>query len=191
MITSLIGFPSILQNLQSGIWVPEWFPHINQSLILSVETLAFRANCILSLLWSNLLMQEKFSFGIDGAFLDNINQFVFAGLATTKHFTVFFANLSKAYPCSLNIFQLIAMRSFLCWPGFLGKPPMKTPTSISLNIYFQSVPRCTYFSNGKAQSSNSSYNAFNISIITGISSKYIITGWSNPNTYPDATIGVK
>jgi len=40
----------------------------------------------------------KFSFGIDGAFFEQIKALVFAGFPTTQTLTVFLANLFKAYP---------------------------------------------------------------------------------------------
>lgn len=43
-------------------------------------------------------MAVKFSFGMLGAFLDNMRQLVFAGLATTNTLTVFLATASKAFP---------------------------------------------------------------------------------------------
>jgi len=40
----------------------------------------------------------KLAFGILGALVYKIRQLVFAGLATTKHLTVFFATVFKASP---------------------------------------------------------------------------------------------
>jgi len=39
-------------------------------------------------------MAVKFSFGIDGAYLEQIRAFVLAGFPTTRTLTVFFAYLS-------------------------------------------------------------------------------------------------
>jgi hypothetical protein len=44
----------------------------------------------------------KFSRGIDGAYLEQTNAFVFAGLPTTNTFTVFLAYLSSASPYNRN-----------------------------------------------------------------------------------------
>jgi len=61
-------------------------------------TLAFKASCPSALLWSKRDKQEKFFFGIDGAFLIRDKQFVLTGLAITKDLQVFLAYLSKILP---------------------------------------------------------------------------------------------
>jgi len=55
----------------------------------------------------------KFSFGIPAAFCYKIKQFVFAGLATTKHLTSLSPTSAKALPYSLKIFPLVFNISFL------------------------------------------------------------------------------
>lgn len=82
----------------------------------------------------------KAVLGIDGANLERIKAFVLAGLATTKHLTVFLATVSSASPYSLKIFPFFYNKSFLSYPFYLGKPPMNTTTSASLKITFGSVP---------------------------------------------------
>lgn len=69
-----------------------------------------------------------------------MRQFVFAGLATTKHLTSFFATFSRAYPYAEKIFPFIAKRSFLSMPYLRGNPPRKIPTSASLKITSGSEP---------------------------------------------------
>ena len=89
---------------------------------------------------SNLVMQVKLALGILGALVARIKQLVLAGLATTNTLQSLLATASKAAPYSLKIFPLMANNSFLSIPYFLGKPPMKTPTSRSLNMIFGSEP---------------------------------------------------
>jgi len=95
-------------------------------------------------LWSSLVRQVKFFLGIVGANFDKIKALVFAGLATTKHLTVFLATVSRASPCSLKIFPFLYNKSFLSYPFYLGNPPMNTTTSASLKITFGSVPYSTF-----------------------------------------------
>lgn len=97
---------------------------------------------------SNLVKQVKFSFGIFGALVANNKQLVLAGLATTKILQSFLADNSKAWPYSLKIFPFMANNSFLSIPYFLGNPPMKTPTSRSLNKTLGSDPVSTELTNG-------------------------------------------
>lgn len=82
----------------------------------------------------------KFSFGIFGHVDDNNKQLVLAGLATTKILQSGLAEASNAFPYSLKIFPLISNNCFLSIPAFLGKPPIKTPTSKSLNNITGSEP---------------------------------------------------
>merc|ERR1712029_776069 len=83
---------------------------------LSFDTFSLPAICACALFWSSLVMQEKFSFGMDGEYLLSMQALVLAGLPTTKTLTLFFANLSIACPCALKIFTLAFRRSFLSFP---------------------------------------------------------------------------
>lgn len=91
-------------------------------------------------MWSNLVKAEKFYLGTDFAVSARIRQLVFAGLATTSDLQLFFATVSKAVPYFLKMLPLIISKSFLSMPGFLGKPPMNTATSRSLNKSISSEP---------------------------------------------------
>jgi len=54
---------------------------------LSAETPDFAAIWAVARFWSSRVNAEKFSFGIDGAHVEAMSAFVFAGLPTTKTLT--------------------------------------------------------------------------------------------------------
>lgn len=49
--------------------------------------------------WSRRVMAEKFSLGIEGAYLAQMRALVLAGLPTTSTLTLFLACWSRAWPC--------------------------------------------------------------------------------------------
>jgi len=73
-----------------------------------------------------------FYFLTVGARWLKIAVFVFAGLATTKHFTSGLAT-DKALDCSTKIYLFFESKSFLSIPGLRGYPPINTIMSASLN----------------------------------------------------------
>lgn len=87
--SSRTGFSSPDGNLTvawltSGYCVDEWLPQIIT--FLTSDTWTFNLSEIWpnALLWSNLVKQEIFFSGMEGANSFKINALVFAGLATTK-----------------------------------------------------------------------------------------------------------
>lgn len=99
-------------------------------------------------MWSNLVKAEKFYLGMLLAVSARMRQLVLAGLATTRDLTVFLATVSKEVPYFLKMPPLMVSKSFLSIPGFLGKPPMKTATSRSLNKTLSSEPVWTLLRRG-------------------------------------------
>merc|ERR1719318_2113799 len=61
------GCPSTVAWEASGNWVEEWFPQMVTFLMLFTGFPSFKANWPAALFWSNLVMAEKFSFGMEGA----------------------------------------------------------------------------------------------------------------------------
>ena len=57
---------------------------VKQTCTLLAVTPDFIAICEVARFWSSRVSAEKFSFGIDGAQVDAIKAFVFAGLPTTN-----------------------------------------------------------------------------------------------------------
>lgn len=90
----------------------------------------------------------KFFLGIDGAASARIMQFVLAGLATTRHLTVFLANSLRETPCFLKMSPFIFSRSPLDMPTYLGKPPMNKTMSAWLKSSFVSEPVLIEFKRG-------------------------------------------
>ena len=100
LIYPLKFYPLIVAWYVSGYWVALWLPHIIIFSISSTFAPDFSDIKLIALVWSNLVIAVKFFLGIDGANLDAINAFVFAGFPTTRTLTDFFATLSKAAPYS-------------------------------------------------------------------------------------------
>lgn len=70
--------------LTSGYWVDEWFPQMITFLTSDTGTFNLSETWPRALLWSNLVKQEMFFSGIEGANSFRISALVLAGLATTK-----------------------------------------------------------------------------------------------------------
>eukprot|EP00178_Gracilaria_changii_P007130 TRINITY_DN22850_c0_g1_i1.p1 TRINITY_DN22850_c0_g1~~TRINITY_DN22850_c0_g1_i1.p1 ORF type:complete len:122 (+),score=1.55 TRINITY_DN22850_c0_g1_i1:188-553(+) len=112
----------------------------------------------------------------------NIVALVLAGLAMTTHLTSGLAT-ERALPWVSKIFLFNSSKSFLYIPGFLGKPPKKTMTSASLNIFSGS----SLYSKDTA----ASYEQSNISMATpsrtfkaGVISSILNRIWHPGKTFP-------
>lgn len=113
----------------SGNWPEEWLPQMTTFLIWLTDMLVFSASWKVARFWSNLVMAEKFSLGMEGAKWAQTAALVLAGLATTRTLTLFLAYLSKALPCSMKILELAAKRSLLVIPALNGDDPTRKATS--------------------------------------------------------------
>ena len=121
------GAPATVACARSGNCVAEWLPQIVTPRISVTGTCAFAASCARARLWSSRVIAVKLRASRPLAFSRAISAFVFAGLPTTRIFTLRLATAASALPCAEKICAFASKRSLRSMPGPRGRAPTSRP----------------------------------------------------------------
>ncbi len=114
--------------------------------------------------------------GSDGALRWAINEFVLAGLPTTRTRTSRLATASRAFPWAEKILAFSSNKSLRSMPGPRGRAPTSMANSQSLNAAVASLVAVTLLRVGKAQSFSSITTPCTAAAAAGISSRFRLMG---------------
>ena len=185
-MTSVTRRPPILALVKSGYWVAEWLPQMHMLVTFDWWTEAFLASWLLARFSSRRVMAKKRSFGTPSALAMAMRQFVLQGLPTTSVRTSLAAFLAIALPCPVKILPLMPSRSPRSIPALRGTDPTSSAQLVPLKPSLRSEVPTISLRRGKAQSSSSIITPSSAAMPGSISMRRRLTGWSGPNTPPEA-----